>query len=67
MTPEQADLILPSLEQVLKAYVLNPRDLGAIMHELRVEVGNERFAVSGGVSASAARVGAKSPHQPEGG
>jgi hypothetical protein len=69
MTPDQADAILPSLERVLEAYVLTPRDLGGIMHELRVEVGNERFAVSGRwlPSASAARLVARPNDQPEGG
>lgn len=44
MTPEEADLILPVVERVLSGFVLRPKDLAATMHELRLEVGAERFA-----------------------
>jgi len=44
MTPEDADAILPVVERVVSGFVLRPADLAAVMHELRLEVGAERFA-----------------------
>ncbi len=46
MTPKDADAILPIIERVLSGYVVRRGELAAIMHELRVEVGEERFALS---------------------
>lgn len=44
LTPDEAARILPVIERVLSGYVVRPSDLAAIMHELKVEVGEERFA-----------------------
>ena len=44
LTPVQAEKLLPQLEKVLGAYMARPSDLKQVMHELRLEVGAERFA-----------------------
>jgi hypothetical protein len=44
LTPAHAEQILPVVERVLSGFVVRPADLAAIMHDLRVEVGEERFA-----------------------
>jgi len=69
LTPDEAEEMLPTVEHVLGAYVLNARDLSATMHEMRVEIGNERFARSGASVplTQAQRLGANAAAQPEGG
>jgi hypothetical protein len=44
LTPVQAERLLPTLEKVLGAYMARPSDLKEVMHELRLEIGAERFA-----------------------
>jgi hypothetical protein len=44
LTPAQAEKLLPALERVLGAYMARPADLKQVMHELRLEVGAERFS-----------------------
>ena len=44
LTPSQAEKLLPQLERVLGAYMARPSDLKQVMHELRLEVGAERYA-----------------------
>ena len=44
LTPVEAEKLLPQLERVLGAYMARQSDLKQVMHELRLEVGAERFA-----------------------
>jgi hypothetical protein len=44
LTPAEAEKLLPALERVLGAYMARPADLKQVMHELRLEVGAERFS-----------------------
>jgi hypothetical protein len=44
LTPAQAEKLLPALEKVLGAYMARPADLKQVMHELRLEIGAERFS-----------------------
>lgn len=44
LSPAQAEKLLPQLERVLGAYMARQSDLKQVMHELRLEVGAERFA-----------------------
>lgn len=60
MGPEHAQEILPVVEKVLSGFVLRPADLAAIMHELRLEVGAERFAQNQAVAGTAAGSGGPS-------
>lgn len=43
LSPMQAEKLLPQLERVLGAYMARPSDLKQVMHELRLEIGAERF------------------------
>ena len=52
MDTDDAEKMLPVLERVLSGFVARPGDLKAIMHDLRVEVGAERFAVARGSAPS---------------
>jgi hypothetical protein len=51
MSPEDAVRLLPALERVLEGFVARPKDLDAILHELKVEIGEERFARAVGEGA----------------
>jgi hypothetical protein len=45
LTPAQAERMVPLLERVLEAYLARPGDLKGIVHEMRLEIGAERFSV----------------------
>lgn len=65
LSPAQAERIVPNLERVLEAYLARPGDLKAIAHELRLEIGAERFA-AGEVAPGRASPGGQGPatHDP---
>ena len=44
LSPDDAERLLGPLESVLEGFVSRRKDLEAIMHELKVEIGAERFA-----------------------
>jgi hypothetical protein len=44
LSPAQAERLIPAVEHVLEGYLAKPGDLKQIGHELRLEVGAERFA-----------------------
>lgn len=44
LTPDDAERLMVPLERVLDGFVSRRKDLEAIMHELKVEIGTERFS-----------------------
>ena len=44
LSPAQAERMIPALTNVLEGYLARPADLKHILHEMRLEVGAERFA-----------------------
>ena len=68
LTPAEAEKLLPALERVLGAYMARPADLKQVMHELRLEVGAERFSrgeiTPGGVEGRSTP-GARAAHESE--
>jgi hypothetical protein len=43
LTPDQAELMLPALGRVLEVFVGRRRDFEGLIHEMRLEIGNERY------------------------
>jgi hypothetical protein len=68
LSPDEAARLLPALERFLEGFVVRPKDLETTMHELKVEIGGERFALAKAPSPQApARGRGARPVQPPGG
>ena len=68
LSPDDAERLMVPLESVLEGFVSRRKDLEAIMHELKVEIGTERFAEYAPPRAhSGAALGRSSALQPPGG
>jgi hypothetical protein len=63
LTPAQAERIVPSLERVLEGYLARPGDLKGIVHEIRLEIGAERFS-AGEVAPARAGLGVEEVPSP---
>lgn len=43
LSPREAERMIPAVERVLEVYLARPADMKQIVHELRLEIGAERF------------------------
>ena len=70
LTPAKAERMIPALERVLEAYLARPSELKPIIHEMRLEIGAERFLAGevapGGVEGASVLSAGRAGEEPAG-